>query len=180
MRPWGGGFELWNSRWAKCQEAMLVNINNTFFFQTDQCQEWGRVEVDADRSYIPQFKKRVIGTVYQLLGLCLVWKAGMLWIQHNELVSQWVSDQYRPRAARAAKNKNPISVFLGPQIMKKKCDHCLTIIYIHFENNRNCFWSPKNKKSDLYGNMPYKHTVISGSSSARCIGGWTGSDGEPI
>ena len=39
----------------------------------------------------------------------------------------------------AAKNKNPFSVFLGPQIMKKKCDHCLTIIYIHFENNRNCF-----------------------------------------
>ena len=59
----------------------------------------------------------------------------------------------------AAKNKNPFSVFLGPQIMKKTCDHCLTIIYIHFENNRNCFWSPKNKKSDLYGNMPYKHTV---------------------
>ena len=39
----------------------------------------------------------------------------------------------------AAKNKNPFSVFLGPQIMKKTCDHCLTIIYIHFENNRNCF-----------------------------------------
>ncbi len=39
----------------------------------------------------------------------------------------------------AAKNKNPFSVFLGPQIMKKKCDHCLIIIYIHFENNRNCF-----------------------------------------
>ena len=59
----------------------------------------------------------------------------------------------------AAKNKNSFSVFLGPQIMKKKCDHCLIIIYIHFENNRNCFWSPKNKKSDLYGNMPYKRTV---------------------
>ena len=43
--------------------------------------------------------------------------------------------------------------------MKKRCDHCLTIIYIHFENNRNCFWSPKNKMSDLYGNMPYKRTV---------------------
>ena len=59
----------------------------------------------------------------------------------------------------AAKNKNPFSVFLGPQIMKKKCDHCLTIIYIHFENHRNCFRSPKNKMSDLYGNMPYKRTV---------------------
>ena len=77
----------------------------------------------------------------------------------SNTIREWVSDQGRPRAARAAKNKNPFSVFLGPQIMKKKCDHCLTIIYIHFENNRNCFWSPKNKKSDLYGNMPYKRTV---------------------
>ena len=87
-----------------------------------------------------------------------VW-SGRLECFESNTISEWVSDQGRPRAARAAKNKNPFSVFLGPQIMKKKCDHCLTIIYIHFENNRNCFWSPKNKKSDLYGNMPYKRTV---------------------
>ena len=89
-----------------------------------------------------------------------VW-SGRLECFESNTISEWVSDQGRPRAARAAaKNKNPFSVFLGPQIMKKKCDHCLTIIYIHFENNRNCFWSPKNKKSDLNGNMPYKRNVL--------------------
>ena len=97
-----------------------------------------------------------------------VW-SGRLECFESNTISEWVSDQGRPRAARAAKNKNPFSVFLGPQIMKKKCDHCLIIIYIHFENNRNCFWSPKNKKSDLYGNMPYKRTVPGRKRQLCCL-----------
>ena len=107
-----------------------------------------------------------------------VW-SGRLECFESNTISEWVSDQGRPRAARAAKNKNPFSVFLGPQIMKKTCDHCLTIIYIHFENNRNCFWSPKNKKSDLYGNMPYKHTVWKVAWWLEVGGGLVGPPREP-
>merc|ERR1712001_689179 len=49
----------------------------------------------------------------------------------------------------ADKNKNPFSVFLGPQIMKKKCDHCLTI-YIYTLKTIEMVSEVQKTKSQTY------------------------------
>ena len=80
-----------------------------------------------------------------LQGFDLVWKAERLWIQYKDKrVSKWVSDQGRPRAARAAKNSH----FACCQRRLCNC-WCRFFIVIFLIRHEEVFISSKWEKSCL-------------------------------